>query len=91
MNNRLIFEDIDDAKHHAFCNDFKVFELLRGEKNSFLSHKTEFFAYRSLYHILTDILENNEWGINSIREEGVEIQYKGTDFGLQEVIITKLR
>ena len=90
MNNRYIFEDIDEAQHYIKGKNFRVFEVLRGEANTFLTHKIERKAYRSIYHNHPSV-EDNEWGINSLREEGIELYYDNTDFGLKEVIVTKIK
>jgi hypothetical protein len=67
-----------------------VFELLRGDSCTILSHKPKLNAYRTIYHY-NYVEDDNEFTMNSMREEGIEIKYDGTDFGLEEVIVTKIK
>lgn len=90
MNNRYIFDNIEEAQVFVTGKDFRVFEVLRGEANTFLTHSIERLAFRTIYHNHPSI-EDNEWGINSLREEGIELYYDNTDFGLKEVIVTKIK
>lgn len=88
--NRYMYDDIDDARQDIVAKGFLIFEVLRGERNNFLTHKVIKEAYRTIYH-KHQVSEDTEWGINSLREEGIEVYYPNTDFGLEEVFVTRIK
>ena len=87
QKDRFIVDDIDEARNTVLRKKFNVFKILRADENNSYHFKKYLTAYLSLYHVFRDSKEFD----NVVRLEGIELEFIGTDFGLKEIILTKIK
>ena len=85
-NDRVIVDDIDEIYDIVLKKNFNVFKILRADDPNY-HFKKYLTAYLSLYHVYRNSKEFD----NVVRLEGIELEFIGTDFGLKEIILTKIK
>ena len=88
MIDRFIVDNFGEVRDTAIRNDLKVFELIRAE--SYVGHGGR-LVYLSAYKTIQHVHINSDDVENIIRSEGIELKIKGTDFGLKEMIMIKIK
>ena len=87
QKNRFIVNDIYDARDIVLRKNFKVFTMIYAdEANNYHFSKT-LIAHLTLYHVHRNAKEPE----NIMLSEGMGLEFTGTDFGLKEMIITKIK
>lgn len=88
MNNRYIVDDLDEARNVVLKKKMRVFTLLLGRSEYRHSGYDKYLsAFLSEYHVHLASIEFE----NIIRMEGIELEFEGTDFGLEEIVVTKIK
>ena len=88
QKDRFIVDDFDEARSKALNNNFKVFTLLYADdnNNSYYFRK-HLMSYLTLFHVNRDV----KFFENVVRSEGIELVFTGTDFGLKEMMLNKIK